>query len=442
MKKFEDAGRKVHITTFGCQMNEYDSARMLQMLRELGFSHTANQDEADILLFNTCSVRAKAESKLYSFLGKFRDIKKQRPGARIVVAGCVAQQEGQKLLKALPQVDLVLGPDAVVNLPELLRRVEEGQRLCSVELNGQRELPLTGGPPALKAQVTVMRGCNNFCSYCVVPYVRGREVSRLAKDVVRECERLVAAGAKEIRLLGQNVNSYHAKDAASFARLLQMVARVDGLLRIRFTTSHPKDLSPGLIAVMAGEPKVMPEIHLPAQSGSNRILAAMNRGYTREHYLALAQSLRSQVPGVSLGGDFIVGFPGEREEDFAKTLSLLEQVEYDFLFSFKYSDRPPAPAANMEGKLNDAEKNRRLLTLQDLHKKISLKKNQEQVGKVVEVLVEGQARKGEDMLTGRAPDGRAINFAGPPSLRGSTVQVKLTVANINSLRGKLVSAGG
>lgn len=433
--------KKVHITTFGCQMNEYDSARMLEALTNLGYEATEQQEQADLLLFNTCSVRHKAESKLYSFLGRFKDLKKQRPQARIVVAGCVAQQEGEKLLKALPQVDLVLGPDAITQLASLVPLVEQGRRLAKVELNGQTEMGLVGLNTSLKAQVTVMRGCNNFCSYCIVPYVRGRETSRAADDIVNEVKRLVSRGAKEVRLLGQNVNSYADTQGTDFAALLKKVAQVPDLWRIRFTTSHPKDLSPALIEAMASLPQVMPEIHLPAQSGSNRILQAMNRKYTREHYLELVKRLRENMPNISMGGDFIVGFPGESEQDFQQSLDLLEQVQYDFLFSFKYSDRPPAPASRLEGKLDEEEKNRRLLILQEKQRHISQNKNQALVGKVVQVLVEGQARKGGNMLSGRAPDGRAINFAAPPGsdLQGRLVQVKLKVANINSLRGEMLA---
>ena len=434
----DNRDRKVHITTFGCQMNEYDSARIIDLLTDMGYQQAAGQGQADLIIFNTCSVRAKAQDKLYSFLGPFRDYKRTHPKTRIVVAGCVAQQEGRRMLKMLPQVDLVLGPDALPDLPRIIPLVERGQRLVYTSLQGQKEMPLSGRSPGLKAQVTVMRGCDNFCSYCVVPYVRGREVSRPLQAIVSEVSALVENGAREVRLLGQNVNSYAGEHGEDFARLLRAVAKVPLLKRIRFTTSHPKDLSPSLIEVMATEAKVMKEIHLPAQSGSNRVLEAMNRGYTRERYLGLVERLREAVPGISVGGDIIVGFPGESEDDFQRTMRLLEEVSYDFLFSFQYSDRPPAPACDLPAKVSEPEKRRRLLVLQARQKEIGLKRNQNLVGRVVEVLVEGPAKKGEGFLSGRDQSGRAINFPGPANLQGSLLQVKLIQANINSLCGQLV----
>ncbi|MDR1397330.1 MAG: tRNA (N6-isopentenyl adenosine(37)-C2)-methylthiotransferase MiaB [Desulfarculales bacterium] len=425
---------KVHITTFGCQMNEYDSARILDILTGLGYRAAAGREEADLLIFNTCSVRAKAQNKLYSFLGQLRDYKKTHPQVRIAVTGCLAQQEGRRMLKALPQVDLVLGPDALPDLPRLLPLVLEGRRMAEVKLEGQADLPLSGRRASLVSQVTVMRGCDNFCSYCVVPYVRGREKSRPAGAIADEVEALTAGGAREVHLLGQNVNSYRDEEGVDFPRLLTLLARIPDLLRIRFTTSHPKDLSPALMETLASEPKVMKGLHLPVQAGSDRILAAMKRGYTRTRYLDLVRRLRETVPEISLSGDIIVGFPGEKEEDFRQTMSLLDEVGYDFLFSFQYSDRPLTPAGVLPGKVSEEEKRRRLLVLQARQREISLTRHQALLGRVAEVLVEGPAKKGHGWLRGREAGGRTVNFAGPPGLRGRLIKVKLESATVNSLR--------
>jgi tRNA-2-methylthio-N6-dimethylallyladenosine synthase len=426
---------KVHITTFGCQMNEYDSARMLDILTGLGYQAAAIREEADLLIFNTCSVRAKAQNKLYSFLGPLREYKKTHPQVRIAVTGCLAQQEGMRMLKALPQVDLVLGPDALPELARLLPLLREGRRMAEVKLEGQAEMPLSGRRAALISRVTVMRGCDNFCSYCVVPYVRGREKSRPAQAIVEEVQALAAGGAREVHLLGQNVNSYRDEKGVDFPRLLTLLAQAPDIARIRFTTSHPKDLSPALMETLACEPKVMKGLHLPAQAGSDRVLAAMKRGYTRAHYLKLVRRLREAVPEISLSGDIIVGFPGEKEEDFQQTMSLLEEVGYDFLFSFQYSDRPLAPAGALPDKVSEEEKRRRLLLLQARQREISLARHQALLGRVAEVLVEGPARKGQGWLSGREAGGRTVNFAGPAGLRGSLIKVKLEAATVNSLRG-------
>jgi tRNA-2-methylthio-N6-dimethylallyladenosine synthase len=409
---------------------------MLAILAGFGYCPAVSQDEADLLIFNTCSVRFKAENKLYSMLGRFKDLKKFKPRARIIVAGCVAQQEGEKLLRRLPFVDLVMGPDAWPDLPDLLAELDKGRRLAQVELKGQKEMPPREAAAQVVAQVAVMRGCNNFCSYCIVPYVRGREVSRSCGDILREAATLAEAGARQVNLLGQNVNSYRDPSGLDFADLLNRVAEIPGLWRIGFTTSHPKDLSPRLMAAMAAQPKIIKQLHLPAQSGSDRVLAAMNRGYSRSHYLSLVRELRRQIPAVALGGDIIVGFPGESRDDFQRTMDLLEEVNYDFLFSFIYSDRPGTTAARLAGKIDGAEKNRRIVQLQTRQKQISLARRQALVGHTVQVLVEGPAKKGAG-VSGRDQWGRTVNFPGQLSLQGSLVTVKLTAAGVNSLRGQM-----
>ncbi|MCA1990200.1 MAG: tRNA (N6-isopentenyl adenosine(37)-C2)-methylthiotransferase MiaB [Desulfarculus sp.] len=435
------SGKLVHITTFGCQMNEYDSARMLGILSELGYAPAESPETADLVLLNTCSVREKAQHKVYSFVGALREVKRQRPGMIIGVGGCVAQQEGRQLLKDIPYLDLVFGTGALERLPELIAEAASGRRVACTDLDpgplAPRRVALAN--PGLKAMVTVMQGCDNFCAYCVVPHVRGREKSRAAAQVVEEVAALAKAGVREVTLLGQNVNSYRDPEGgADFADLLEMVAGVPELWRVRFTTSHPKDLSPRLIEALAGIDKVMDQLHLPAQSGSDRILKAMRRGYTRARYLALVKDLRRRAPDLALGGDIIVGFPGETEADFQASLELIEAAGYDFLFSFKYSDRPFTKAIDLPGKIAEAEKSRRLARLQDRQREISLALHRAQVGKLEEVLVEGPAKRGTGLMTGRTRANRAVNFPGPPELAGRLVMVRVEQGLVNSLRGKLV----
>lgn len=432
---------RAHIATFGCQMNEYDSARMAQMLAELGYAPEPDPNQADLVIFNTCSVRDKAEQKLYSALGPYARIKRQRP-VIVGVAGCVAQQEGKRLLSRMAQVDFVLGTARLDLLPELVLDAAKGRRRAELSLKNQDDpgpivLPQRVG---LSANVTVMRGCDNFCSYCVVPYVRGRERSRPAEQVLEEAAALVAKGAREIVLLGQNVDSYRDPDQGlGFADLLRRVARVEGLWRLRFLTSHPKDLSPELIAALAEEPKVMEQVHLPMQSGDDEILAAMNRGYDSRQYLAKVEALRRAAPGVVLGGDIIVGFPGESEAAFQRTLEVVGQVGYDTLFCFIYSDRPFTKASRMAGKIDQQTKTRRVNELLELHRAQTRARNQARVGGEEEVLVEGPAKKGPGMLSGRGRGGLAVNFPGEPELIGTIQRVLITQGLTNSLKGRLAN---
>jgi tRNA-2-methylthio-N6-dimethylallyladenosine synthase len=432
--------KRVLITTFGCQMNEYDSSRMAGLLAEMGYASAEKPEQADLILLNTCSVREHAAHKVYSYVGALKPLKKKRPGLIIGVGGCLAQQEGQRLLDHIPHLDLVFGTDAIERLPELIDEAARGKRRSFTPKPKSAEIPaLRPAPsPRLKAMVTVMQGCDNFCSYCVVPYVRGRERSRPAAEIIDEVSAQAEAGVREVTLLGQNVNSYLDYDSGlDFPGLLARVARVPDLWRVRFTTSHPKDLSPRLIEVMASEDKVMEQLHLPVQSGSDRMLKAMRRGYTRAEYLTKVAETRTRLPGLALGSDFIVGFPGESDEDFEASLSLLDEVGYDFLFSFKYSDRPYTKALKLEDKLPDAIKAARLDALQSRQRDISLALHQDTAGQVVEVLVEGPAKKGVGQLTGRCRTGQAVNFAGPPDLRGHLVQVSITEGSVHSLKGRL-----
>ncbi len=435
--------KRVHITTFGCQMNEYDSGRLAGMLADLGYQPADQPQEADLILLNTCSVRQRAEHKVYSYVGALKELKQRRPGLIIGVGGCVAQQEGQRLLDQIPHLDLVFGTGALERLPELLQEAKEGRRRALTDLAptpGPR--PLHAAPrPGLKALVTVMEGCDNYCSYCVVPHVRGRERSRPALEVVAEVAALTAAGTREITLLGQNVNSYRdPQEGLDFPGLLERLCGVPDLWRIFFTTSHPKDLSPRLMEAMAGLDKVMEKLHLPAQSGSDRILKAMGRGYTRAQYLEQVAALRRLVPAVALGGDIIVGFPGETEDDFVQSLELLELAGYDFLFSFKYSDRPFTRASRLGGKHSEEVKSQRLARLQARQQELCLALHRSLVGSVEEVLVEGPAKKGAGYLSGRSRAGRMVNFPGPPELIGSLVKVRVSEGLINSLKGRLLPA--
>ncbi|AEH44809.1 RNA modification enzyme, MiaB family [Thermodesulfatator indicus DSM 15286] len=437
--------KRVFIRTFGCQMNEYDSERMYALIKD---EYTLCQEpkEADLILVNTCSVRKKAEEKVYGLVGRLKHLKKQRPDLIIGVCGCVAQQEGEKILKRLPHVDMVLGPQAVYRLPEALEKVKKGQGpVIDTEFKPDFHQPLIfphlNGTRPVKAFVTIMQGCDNFCAYCVVPYTRGREISRPPEEILAEIECLVKQGVREVMLLGQNVNSYGRKEKGfpSFAKLLREVAQIKGLWRIRFTTSHPKDLDHELMEAIADIPQVCEHLHLPVQAGSNRVLKRMNRKYTREEYLAKVEQLRKLCLEICLTTDIIVGFPGESPEDFEETLSLLKEVRYAEIFSFKYSDRPLARATQFEDKVPEEEKARRLAKVHKLQEKITREINESFIGREVEVLVEGKSHSNETLWTGRTRSNHVVNFEGEGDLKGKLVHVLIESCGQHSLRGQLVN---
>ena len=425
------------IETFGCQMNVDDSERLMAALAGLGYSPAREMAEADLVVINTCSVRAKAEHKACSLLGALAGHKSRRPGARIALTGCLAQQEGQALLDRFPHLDLVCGTGGVLRLPERLAALAPGARHCDVDL--ARELPPAAAPvPArlpARTQLTIMQGCDNFCAYCVVPRLRGRERSRPAGEILAEAARRLAAGAREINLLGQNVNSYRHGEH-DFPRLLAEVAALPGLWRLKFTTSHPKDLTPALMEQFAALPNLCPSLHLPFQAGSDRVLAMMNRRYTRDHYLELVSGLRRVRPDLALHADCIVGFPGETEDDFEATMDLLERVRFDGLYSFRYSDRPGTAAMKMPDKVPLETAARRLSRLQTRQQEITLERNRAWEGREVEVLVEGPAKRGA-LMSGRTPHNKVVNFPGPPELTGRLARVRVVKAWTNSLRGRL-----
>ena len=434
--------KSFHIITFGCQMNEHDSERMSGILQSQGLVPAASIDDAEMVILNTCSIREKAEQKFYSELGRLAHLK-GRDGQRvtIAVAGCIAQQEGKKLLSRVPSVDLVIGPSDIARLSGMIAQRKDGGRPV-VETGGDPEYHHKLVPAArtdgLKAWVSIMYGCDNFCTYCVVPYLRGRERSRPPRDIVDEVRGLADRGYREVTFLGQNVNSYGKglESACSFPELLGLVQEVDGVERIRFVTSHPRDLSDGLISAIRDLPKVCESIHLPVQSGSDRVLASMNRRYTSDEYRVKVQRLREAVPAMSLTTDIIVGFPGEGDDDFAMTLQILRDVQFDTIFAFKYSKRPNTRALDLPGHLPETVKENRLEQVFALQKEITHRKNSKQIGSLQEVLVEGESRKG-GTLTGRTRGNMAVNFTGPHHLKGSLVKVRITSAGPNSLSGDL-----
>jgi tRNA-2-methylthio-N6-dimethylallyladenosine synthase len=391
--------KTVYIHTIGCQMNVYDSERIAGGLAPLGYRLVSEPESADLVILNTCAIREKAEQKVFSFLGRMAGLKRKNPDLIIGVGGCVAQQEGRKILERAPYLDLVFGTHAVSRLPVLIQQVETtGARLVDVALSDIiQESPVYTDSPDLNQIsrfVTIMQGCDNFCSYCVVPYVRGREMSRSPERILSEIQILADSGIREVTLLGQNVNSYGKKEGlCDFSELLTQVNEIEGLQRIRFTTSHPKDLSDALIATFNHLDKLCRHIHLPVQSGSTRILTRMNRKYTREMYLEKIARLRNACPDIAITSDIIVGFPGETPDDFGDTLSLIRQVAYDGLFAFMYSDRPNAPAAHFPGKISEAEKARRLQQVLGIQETITLEKNQSLVHSAQVVLVEGVSRR-------------------------------------------------
>ena len=436
------------VRTFGCQMNRYDSERLAELLRPEGYEPVADEGQADLVVINTCSVREKAEQKAFSYLGRLKAVKRRRPEVVIAIAGCVAQQNGASLLDRVPHLDLVVGTHGLAQVPRMLVHLAEtGKRQCFVDFicdfGDKSDGARRPQSPAVSAYVTIMRGCDNHCTYCIVPQVRGRECSRPVREIVGEVASLVASGVKEVVLLGQNVNSYGKglPGSADFAALLHEVAKVPGVMRIRFTTSHPKDLLPALMGCFAEIEPLCPHIHLPVQSGSDRTLARMRRGYTSEHFLRLAEEVRRVRSDVAISSDVIVGFPGETEADFHDTMALLEAVRFDALFSFMYSDRPGTPARRLRGKVPHEVKLQRLQSLLCLQERITLERNEAQVGTITPILVEGPSQAGEGQLSGRSPQNRVVNFAGQPDLVGREAPVLISAACPHSLQGVVAIEG-
>lgn len=433
--------KRYFIHTFGCQMNVNDSLRMSEVLGKLEYRPTPVAEEADLIILNTCSIREKAEDKMLSALGRYRTVKLAR-GTLLGVGGCVAQQEKDKLLKKVPYLDFVFGPDSIAKLPDIIGRVQgERERVVETAWVDSEEYVFPRADPETSRGkvtefVTVMKGCDNVCSFCVVPHTRGREVSRPFPDVLAEVADLAKVGVREVTLIGQNVNSYQG--GVSFAQLLLRTAEVPGIERVRFTTSHPHDLSDELIEAFRTQPKIMPHFHLPVQSGSNPVLKRMRRDYTVVQYLERLEKLRAARPGIAVTTDIIVGFPGETEEDFALTLELTEKVRYENQFSFIYSPRPKTGAALKEdewGPVPHEVKIERLERLQKIQRRISGEHTASQVGQEVEVLVEGHSRYNPLKRFGRTPENRTVNFDGDAPA-GAFVKVLVESATPNQLSGK------
>jgi tRNA-2-methylthio-N6-dimethylallyladenosine synthase len=426
--------KRVYIETYGCQMNEHDSEQILRLLEGSRYSETKEAKEADLILINTCSVREKPEHKVYSALGRFKRFKDEK-GTIIGVAGCVAQQEGDRLLDRVPYLDMVIGTHAIPMLPQLLQRLEvSGERVCEISFDQDGKYFEVILPPKpldkVKSYVTIMQGCDHFCSFCIVPYVRGREKSRSSQEIIEEVKHLTEMGVKEICLLGQNVNGYGRglEEEISFSELLEGINGIEGIERIRFTTSHPKDLSEELIQAFSRLEKLCEHIHLPFQSGSNKILKTMHRGYTKESYLEKIDRLKEICPPIAITTDVMVGFPGEEEKDFEETLDLVQKVQFDDLFSFKYSPRKGTRAFQFQDKVEEKVKQERLSILQEIQKGITLQKNQELEGCVEEVLVEGRSKQSGQDVTGRTRSNKIVNFKGDLDLVGKLVAVQITKA--------------
>jgi tRNA-2-methylthio-N6-dimethylallyladenosine synthase len=438
--------KRVYIETYGCQMNEHDSERILRLLEESSYLETKDAKEADFILINTCSVREKPEHKVYSALGRYKWLKENR-GTIIGVAGCVAQQEGDRLLDRVSYLDMVIGTHAIPLLPQLLQKVEAtGERICETSFDQDGKylgaiLPQKS-LDKVKSYVTIMQGCDHFCSFCIVPYVRGRERNRASQEIIDEVKYLAERGMKEVCLLGQNVNGYGKglEGEFDFPELLQRIDEINGIERIRFTTSHPKDLSEDLVGAFSKLPKLCEHIHLPFQSGSNKILKAMHRGYTRESYLEKIDRLKKVSPSIAITADAIVGFSGEEEKDFEETLNLMEKVRFDDLFSFKYSPRKWTRAAQFQDQVEEKVKQDRLFLLQKIQKEITLEKNQALEGRVEEILVEGQSKQSDQDVTGRTRTNKIVNFKGDLNLFGELVPVQITKAYPHSLRGEIVQS--
>ena len=436
--------KKLHMITWGCQMNVYDSGRMEDVLAPLGYAPTLAPEGADMVILNTCHIRDKAAEKVFSELGRLRLLKLEREAAGgkmiLAVAGCVAQAEGAEILARAPYVDIVLGPQTYHRLPEMVARASRaGGAVIETDFPAEQKfdfLPDAAAPQGVTAFLTIQEGCDKFCSFCVVPYTRGAEASRPAADVIAEARRLVGQGAREITLLGQNVNAWHGAGARGLGELVRRLAEIDGLARIRYTTSHPRDMDDDLIAAHAEVPALMPFLHLPVQSGSDRILAAMNRKHTADDYRALVAKLRAARADLALSSDFIVGHPGETEKDFEATMQLIRDIGFAQAFSFKYSPRPGTPAAGAGQQVPEAEKDQRIYAVQALLREQQTAFNARCLGLTVPVLVTGPGRH-DGQIGGRSPWLQPVHTIGPVSLTGSVVPMKITATHPNSLTATL-----
>ena len=444
------ATKRLFIKTYGCQMNVYDSERMKDVLAPLGYVTTETADDADLVLLNTCHIREKATEKVFSELGQLKRLKQKSGGKMLLgVTGCVAQAEGEEIMRRQPAVDLVLGPQAYHKLPEMIARVHRAanERL-ETDFDVEEKfdaLPLDRQVDGPSAFLSVQEGCDKFCTFCVVPYTRGAEFSRNVDAIVAEARALVHKGVREINLLGQNVNAYHGDapvleggDSWTLGKLIRHLAKIDGLDRIRFTTSHPRDMDDDLIEAFGDTEKLMPYLHLPIQAGSDAILKAMNRGHTAERYIEIIDRLREIRPDMAITSDFIVGFPGERDQDFEDTMKLVERIDYAAAYSFKYSRRPGTPAADMFSQVPEEVKDERLQRLQALLREQQTRFNQSQIGKTLPVLVTGKARN-EGQMAGRTPYLQATHFECSEDLTGQIVNVTMDAATLNSVGGHLAS---
>lgn len=437
---------KLHIKTWGCQMNEYDSAKMADLLNDThGFVETEEPSEADILLLNTCSIREKAQEKVFHQLGRWKKLKAKRPNLIIGVGGCVASQEGSEIRKRAPFVDMVFGPQTLHRLPEMIHDIKQGKKAVidvsfpEIEKFDRLPEPKADGATAF---VSIMEGCSKYCSFCVVPYTRGEEISRPLDDVLYEIAQLAEQGVREVNLLGQNVNAYrgetHEGDICSFANLLRYVAAIDGIDRIRYTTSHPLEFTQDIIDAYADIPELVDFLHLPVQSGSDRILTLMKRPHTALEYKSIIRRLRKVRPNIHLSSDFIIGFPGETTEDFEATMKLIHDVEFDQSFSFIYSARPGTPAADLPDDVSEDEKKKRLYILQERINQNAMMYSRRMFDTVQRVLVEGPSKKNPMELCGRTENNRVVNFEGQPNMVGQFVDIQITEAQPNSLRGKVI----
>jgi tRNA-2-methylthio-N6-dimethylallyladenosine synthase len=431
--------RRVYIETFGCQMNAVDSARMLSLLESADYRPASSLVDADLVLLNTCSIREKADQKIHSALGELRRWKTARRGRLVAVGGCLAQQEGQRLADRASHVDIVFGTHNIARLPELVRKAETSRPPAEIDFTGDTShwevLPyLPAG--AVSAMVTIMQGCDNYCAYCVVPYVRGKEISRPSKEILEEVRGLADRGVAEVILLGQNVNSYGRKEGGiPFPALVRRISRIPGIARIRFLTSHPRDLDPETIGLFGDIETLCPHLHLPVQSGSDRILSAMGRGYTRGEYLEKVGAVRKTRPGIAFSSDFIVGFPGETESDFEETLSVMEEVRYDSAFSFMFSPRPGTRAASLPDPVPADAAGRRLRRLQSLQEEHTRERLASCVGREMEVLAEGRSARDGAQWCGRTPCYKVVNFSPQEARAGSFRRVLIRSAGAHSLSG-------